>query len=430
VVIKKNRRNKMVQVEELISALEEKYKISIQYFLELYQGNIPREEMAMSLDCQEWTIRTVANSLNLRMAKKYRQHDYSYFLSRFGDEAEVQLTEELTEALSDLDELSKDLVAKEKQLDKARREVSKYRRAVKTENPLDLLEEAIGYLKMPAVLNLPAHTASERYKEYTQYILLSDLHFEATVSSGDVGLSNSYTWGIAEQRLNKVITELVNSHRGEGTLIFMLGGDLLDGLIHTSLETANKPLGQAVADLAVILSNYIRSLSSMYDYIHVPCVSGNHERLSDYKRSHNQGFGYAYMIYKMVEALTKDLTNVGVDVNTCGYTTFSVGLEEGKTVGLMHGDFMRGPTNDVKILKAKEAFRQVTHQEVNHVFSGHTHVPEVRLFGNNDHWIVNGSLIGTNAYSITNGFTCTDWAQAIGSFLPDGSVEYTRFIGA
>jgi hypothetical protein len=98
-----------------------------------------------------------------------------------------------------------------------------------------------------------------------------------------------------------------------------------------------------------------------------------------------------------------------VEISTCGFITHTVGS---KHLGFFHGDYARGPTSAMKFLKTREAFRQATGIVPNHIFSGHTHVSESLAMGDNDLWVVNGSLIGPNSYSATNGFISTDWSHA------------------
>lgn len=417
----------MKQVEELVEALQKKYKIDIEKLLELYQTGMPRDEMAVALDVQEWTIRTVMGALNCRLAKKYRAHDYSYFLSRFGDEANVELVEEVQELKEDLNQLSKDLVAKEVALRSARREISKYRKGLKKELGVEdielLIASSVERIATTEPTELQLNLSTSTYSEYTQFVMLSDLHMEQSVFMHDVGNCNEYSWEIAEQRLGKVFSELLNAHRGEHTVIVGLLGDMLDGLIHNSLETANKPLGQAVADLALLLANYLKSLAAVYAKVTVPCISGNHERNTDFKRSNNGGFGFAYLLYNMIKGLCSGYPNIELDISTSGFTTKQVGS---KTLGFTHGDYIRG-FGDIKILKTKEVFRQTTGVIPDNIFSGHTHKAAMEHMPTGL-WITNGSLIGVNAYSHTQGFMGLPWSQTIGSLLPDGTIENVRLV--
>jgi hypothetical protein len=43
-------------------------------------------------------------------------------------------------------------------------------------------------------------------------------------------------------------------------------------------------------------------------------------------------------------------------------------------------------------------------------------------------YITNGSLIGSNSYSVTNGMLGKAWGQVIGTWLPNGLIENVRLI--
>ena len=415
----------MKQVEELIKALEDKYKVDIEKLLVLYTRGLPREDMSAELRVPEWTIRTVMSALNLRMAKKYRQHDYSYFLSRFGDSSSVELVEELQEANESLDQLSKDLVLKERLLQKARRELSKYRRA--REEPLDvsdIVRSLSTPVELPRVITVPV--VSDRYSDYTQLVLLSDCHVEEVVSKKDVGVSNEYDWDIMQERLGKVFSETLNAYRGEKNLIIASLGDQFSGIIHDTLEHTGKPLGEAVADFAKILASYVRSLSTIYENIYVPIAHGNHGRLGQHKKSAGYGSdNFEYMMAHILKAMVSDLENVTVDISTTGFVAFKVG---DSIVGGHHGDFFRA-VGDVKFMRVKEHFRQVLGVEPDVILQGHTHVFNVEQMPRGGTYITNGSLIGQNGYSVSNGFVGKNWGQVVMSFLPSGRVENVRLVG-
>lgn len=417
----------MTQVEKLLVELKEKYKINPEQFLELYSQGLSTEEMAEALVGTLWAVRVLASTMNLRLPKKYRIGDLALFYSRFSESAELKISSELIEADENLGMLSKQVVQKEKTIRSLQAEVSKYRRALKQETATDdislLIASLVERINTTEPTDLKFNLKSSSYSGYTQFVMLSDLHMEQTVTKGDVGDCNAYSWAIAEQRLGRVFSELLNAHRGEHFVIIGLLGDMLDGLIHDSLETSNKPLGQAVADLAVILANYIKSLSKVYQYVYVPCVSGNHERITDHKKSHNNGFGFGFLLYSMIKGLCSGYPNINIEISTSGFLS----VEYGNTVlGFTHGDYIRG-FGDTKILKTKEVFRQTTGKIPDSIFSGHTHKAATEHMSTGL-WITNGSLIGVNAYSHTNGFMGLPASQTIGSLLDDGTIEHVRLV--
>ncbi len=414
----------MKQVEKLIENLEGKFKIKVESFLDLYERNASSELLQESLGITENTVRVITRTLNIRMPKKHRSNDLALLKSRFGDSA-VSL--DLQETKGDLEASYRDNLKLEKKLVEMRRELQKFKLVHK--NPEIDFEEirnaVLGAIRPVKPVEVKVLQNSKKFAGHVQWILLSDLHFEATVTRDDVGDSNEYSWEIAKSRLAKVFAESINSYRGEDKCIVMMAGDIFDGLIHDSLETAGKPLGKAIAELAVIMKEHLDILAGIYNEVEILCVSGNHERQADRKKSHAQGYGYAYLFYELIQAMMAAQSNTKVIISTSGYITTTIGTTP---IGMMHGDYVLGPTNDIKVLKVKELFRQTLGVIPQHIFSGHTHIPEVKLSGNSSHWICNGSLIGTNAYSHTNGFVGVDWAQAIGSFTPEGKVEFVKWV--
>jgi len=412
----------MKQVVELVESLERKYKLNIEKLLELYQKNLPRDVMAEKLGVQEWTIRTVMNALNCRMAKKYRAHDYSYFLSRYGDASDVELVEELQEMKEDLDQLSKDLVNKEFQLKKARREVNKYRRA--HGEPLDipeLLRSIIKPIELPTITSAP--TAIDKYRDYTQLVILSDLHCEEIVSPKDVGISNVYNWEEFERRLSLVFSEVIDNYRGEHKCIIASIGDQISGIIHDTLESTGKYTGEAVADIAKLLAKYTNTLAVVYDKVEVVAVTGNHSRLSDHRKSTANGFNLEYLMFEIWKALTT--TNVTFNFGHSGYIVAEIG---GKHFGFHHGDYHRAGFGTTKSLKIQDAFRQATGIMPYHIAQGHLHTPMIENMHTGGQYITNGSMIGANSYSHSSGFTGLPWSQTTILLDQNGNIEFSRWI--
>lgn len=420
----------MRQVEELIGALEKRHKIDIAHMIELYQVGLNREEMAEALGAHAWIIRTVASALNLRFAKKYRAHDYAYYLARFGDEANVELVEEVQELKEDLEQLSKDLVAKEVQLVKAKREVSKYRKGLKKESYVEgielLIASSVERIVTTEPTELQLNLSTSAYSEHTQLLLLSDNHVEEVVTSMDVGSANEYNWSIMEQRLGRCFSELLNSYRGERKVVVASLGDQFSGSIYDTMESTGKSLGQAIADYAMIIANYLKSLSTVYEEVYIPVVHGNHGRLGQNKKSSDYGTNnYEFMMANILKALVASHSNITVDISTTGLIAFGIGS---RVVGCHHGDFFRS-IGDNKFMRVKEHFRQTLGVEPDVILQGHTHCFNVEQMPRGGTYITNASLIGVSGYSHTNGFLGKQWGQVVMSFLPSGKVENVRLVG-
>lgn len=414
----------MKQIEKLIGNLSSKFKVDIEQYTRLYQDGLNREELAEALNMSEYAVRAIAQALNLRMALKYRAKDLALYYSRFED-SEVNV--KLNEVAGDLDASYKDNVKLERQITALRRELSKYKSVFK-DSPASFDVEDIQQLVKESMrpmraANVTIATRSDYYKDYTQFILLSDLHFEEAVNSNDVGLANSYNWEEAERRLSLVFQESLQAYRGESKCIILLGGDLLSGIIHDTLESTTKPTGQAVVELAQILADHTNALQAVYEEIEVMFVTGNHGRLSEQRKSHGQGYNLEHMMVHIMKGLTAD--SVKYNVSTTGYCISVVG---DKVIALHHGDFHRAGYGIPRVLKVQEAIRQTTGVVPYTIFQGHTHTPLIESSPSGGQYITNGSLIGINGYTHTNGFIGLPWSQTIGSFMPDGTIENTRWI--
>jgi len=422
----------MTQVEKLKVELENRYGVTVDEFLDVYKEKKSTEEMASILGCKEYLVRTYASTLNLRLPKKFRAGDYSLYLTRFDESSTSLISNELEEAHSILDHLSKEVVGKEKQLITAKAQISKYKSQLHEDIEKSTYEQIMNDTVAKVNMLKPQNIAIgvpprsiKNYSGYTQFILLSDLHFEEAISRKDVGQANEFNWDIAKVRLGRVFSESVRSYRGEKKIVVMSGGDIFSGIIHDTLESTTKPLGEAVAELATILSGYLIVMSSIYEEVYMPCIHGNHGRISEHKKATGQGFNFEYLFHQILKAQLAAYTNIKIEISTTGLLAFNC---NGKTIGLHHGDMFRF-SGDMKFLRVKEAFRQTTGLVPDNIFQGHTHKFSIEEMPNSGKYITNGSLTGINGYCHTNGFLGLDWGQTIGTITPTGKIDYIKLVG-
>jgi predicted phosphodiesterase len=368
--------------------------------------------------------------MNLRLPKKNRMNDLALFLSRFSESAEVKIASELVEADENLELLSKQVVQKEKTIKVLQAEISKYKRGLKQEVGKDSIELLIASsmerIETTEPTELQFKLTSNNYSEYTQLLLLSDNHVEEVVTSADVGRANEYNWDIMEQRLGRCFSELLNAYRGERKVVVASLGDQFSGSIYDTMESTGKSLGQAIADYAMIIANYLKSLSTVYEEVYVPVIHGNHGRLGQNKKSSDYGTNnYEFMMANILKALVASHSNIIVDISTTGLISFDVGH---KVIGCHHGDFFRS-IGDNKFMRVKEHFRQTLNVDPDVILQGHTHCFNIEQMPRGGTYITNASLIGVSGYSHTNGMLGKDWGQVIMSFLPSGKVENVRLVG-
>ena len=199
---------------------------------------------------------------------------------------------------------------------------------------------------------------------------------------------------------------------------------MISGIIHNVLENTSKPTTEAVHDLADILNSYIRTSAMLFDEVEVYFVSGNHERLTEHIKSNSKGFDFGYLFAQVLKAKLGNAVGVSMDISTTGYIATQIG---NKWVGGHHGDMHRGAKSETRTFKIQEGFKNVLGVDVYHIFEGHTHKFSYHLT-NRGASVCNGSVIGSNTYGMTNGFTAVRASQTIVQFLPNGEIETVRCV--
>jgi hypothetical protein len=236
--------------------------------------------------------------------------------------------------------------------------------------------------------------------ELTAVAVASDWHVEETVDRKTVNGLNAFSLEIAEARINKFFTNIVNltevqRHGAKiDRLMLILGGDLMTGYIHEELQEQNalSPT-ETVLWLQDRIASGLELLGKHFGEIIIPCVYGNHGRTTR-KPRHSTGAAnsYEWMLYHI---MAKQLADKATWHVSDGYHLL-VELY-GKTLRIHHGDGLKyqggigGLT--IPVEKAIAAWNKGITADLD-IF-GHWHQSQ-----QNPKWICNGSLIGHNAYSV------------------------------
>jgi len=401
------------QLQLLKEALQEKYSVDCDQFVDLYEQGFNREEMEVELDCTAFKLRTVAAALNLRWAQKYRVNDLQLLLTRDTEGFDTEQADEIIKLKENALEYERELISRDKSLVKVRREANRLRSHMREESVDDTLIGAVEALTSeirPMVL--PKFTPHDR-PNGTDWVLISDWHVGATVSDSDVP-DNSYGWDTVRARAHILMEAAARNAKGD-VFDFYIAGDMIDGLIHDSLEASDMNPAESAKELAGLLAMYVQEFSENYESVRVYCLNGNHSRLTDKKKSANKGFDFEFLCYSILEALTVNLVS-HFEISTVGM--ISAEIAPGVFAGIHHGDSLP----QTKPLSVTERFRQIG-PDVSHVLQGHTHKFKIDALHTGGFYITNGSLIGTNAYVHTNGFIPVPTVQVIGSWTVDGQLH-------
>ncbi len=241
--------------------------------------------------------------------------------------------------------------------------------------------------------------------EATAFIIASDWHIEEEVKSNTINGLNKYNLDIASKRGERFfingmsLIKMLQKDVKINTVVLALLGDFISGNIHEELlETCQlQPIEAAIYVQNIIASGieYMLKDKTLNEII-IPCHSGNHGRITKNKHiSTAEGNSIENFMYHSLSNYFKNEKRVKFIIAE-GYHSYIDVYEY--TIRLHHGDSMRygggvgGPT--IPINKAIAQWDKIKQADLD-VF-GHFH-----QFMDGGKFIMNGSMIGYNAYALS-----------------------------
>lgn len=250
--------------------------------------------------------------------------------------------------------------------------------------------------------------------ESTAVVLLSDFHVEEKVKLSETSGLNRYSLAIAEQRaddLFKVLVRLIGIEQQNTPiprLVMWLGGDFITGNIHDEfLESCAVPPVEA----AVIATGFLQSgidhvlEHTLVDLV-IPCSVGNHSRIGKPHYSNELGNSLELFLYRQLERLYEDNSRVKFIIEDAYHTyvkVYDVMLRFHHGHSVRYAGGVGGLT--IPLNKAIAQWNRARTADIDCM--GHWHT-----FFDQGNAIVNGSLIGYNAFALRNKFSYERPAQA------------------
>lgn len=257
----------------------------------------------------------------------------------------------------------------------------------------------------------------KKKKEGSKYAiaLFSDAHIEETVTSASVLGKNEYNIEIAKQRIETYFTNLaacLNKDAVE-SLIFASLGDTISGYIHDELAQGN---GLSPLEATWVAQNLIYSglchlcENTNLKQIQFIGIVGNHSRTTK-KIQHANGYkmSYEWLMYKNIEERCKT-AKLPIVFNIPDSELAIVDTEDNRRFIFCHGFQIKGsgsgtvcgiyPALNRLSLKWNNTFNQ------DRIFLGHFH-----CCTSISNAAVNGSIIGYNAFAMTNGLAYEEPCQ-------------------
>jgi len=244
--------------------------------------------------------------------------------------------------------------------------------------------------------------------------LLSDVHFDERVERTPT-IDNEYTIEIAKARLARFfrgVEWLTRNQRGFTirAVVLWLGGDFISGQIHEELtETTALPPGAAMLAVRDLVIAGIRQLARLpsIDRIVVPCSYGNHGRTTDRMRAATgHGHSWEWILYQTIAEHFELLA--ATDANARKVSVYAPPGEHqvldvlDKRLAFHHGHRIRyaGGIGGITVPLIKKVVAWDKWSEADYYHFGHFHqlIDLGRI-------MVNGSIIGPNAYAQSIGAT-------------------------
>lgn len=323
---------------------------------------------------------------------------------------------------------------KDQQLLGLRKQVSMLEKQILTdarvESEIMKLTEAARASQPPAWLTQP-RSKKERFFAGVPTFFASDWHYGERVRAAEIGGLNEYNVAIANERAKTFIdigVELLKDHMPRSQYdgcVLALGGDMISGDIHDELAQTNEVESiPAVLGLVDVLSASITRLLDEFGRVFVPCVTGNHGRMSRKPRAKRRNHtNFDWLLYNLLAvqfAKDKRVTfqiPEGPDAFHKIYNTRYL---------LTHGDQFRGGDGMIGAIgpifrgdKKKRARNAETDSSYDVIYMGHWH-QYIHL----QQLIVNGSLKGYDEYAYASNFGYEPAQQALWVTHPTHGITF------
>jgi len=257
----------------------------------------------------------------------------------------------------------------------------------------------------------------------------SDWHWGEVVFPDQVNGVNEFNIEVAHARARRLVERTIRLLKNHVVnpdypgIVVNLGGDMLSGDIHEELKESNEmPLLPALLDLFGVLVWAIEQLAEAFGFVYMPCVTGNHGRMSRKPQAKNRNFtNFDWLLYNLLAkhfAGDKRIQFYIPDGPDALYQVY------GHKYLLTHGDQFRGGDGMIGAIgpitrgnQKKLARNSSVNREYDTMLLGHWHqyMPLHRT-------LVNGSLKGYDEYANSNNFGFEPPIQALWLTHPEHGV--------
>jgi hypothetical protein len=239
----------------------------------------------------------------------------------------------------------------------------------------------------------------------------SDFHWGERVFKDQMNGLNEFNRKIARERFKRLVDSVIDLtlhhmvNPNYPGIVVCLGGDMMTGTIHEELAVTNDgDVNQTLMELQEYLAAGLRHLADKFGRVFVPCVVGNHARMTPKPRAKNHTHeSFEYLLYLRLEKEFAGDKRVQFLIPTSSDAHFIVLghrflLTHGDTLGVKGGDGIIGALGPIArgATKVGRAESQVD-RAFDTLLIGHWHTYIPR--GGATPVLVNGALKGYDEYA-------------------------------
>ena len=198
----------------------------------------------------------------------------------------------------------------------------------------------------------------------TMVAVLTDTHVGERVSLNQMAGLNDYDLNKFSRRLSGWAIQVLNlaTYRRNmcevNELVVPLLGDIISGDIHEELSRSNVDnCMMQMLSAAHVISQALMYLAPHFESIRVPCVVGNHGRMTRKPPMKDKYMDWDYMVYQWIAAFCSKQPNITFQIPK----TFAQIIEVcNRKILLFHGDSISGGGSSQSIHRMVSAMRGVT----------------------------------------------------------------------
>tara|TARA_R110002020_G_scaffold159828_3_gene343992 strand:+ start:4094 stop:5410 length:1317 start_codon:yes stop_codon:yes gene_type:complete len=242
-----------------------------------------------------------------------------------------------------------------------------YTQALKTFNNQEAIVDAIRTYSPtfdPVPVIPPSNNDSMGQHPQTMVAVLTDTHVGERVALNQMAGLNDYDLNKFNRRLSGWASQVLNlaTYRRNicdvNELVVPLLGDIISGDIHEELSRSN--IDNCMIQMlsaAHVISQALMYLAPHFESVRVPCVVGNHGRMTRKPPMKDKYMDWDYMVYQWIAAFCARQSNITFQIPKTFAQIINIC---NRKVLLFHGDSISGGGSSQSIHRMVSAMRGVT----------------------------------------------------------------------